>query len=127
VLTLGIYVVLGLACAGILFFVSVAVFGGSTTSKPPPGGPEAADAAGRPGSPGRARSDLALPARDAAQVEWPFDRAMTGADVVRLRIPVALRGYRMAETDAVLDRLREMRLSDPLLAREVGHGSRHLQ
>ncbi len=37
----------------------------------------------------------------------PSERAMTGPDVGRLRLPVTLRGYRFAETDAVLDRLGE--------------------
>ncbi|MGW1071310.1 DivIVA domain-containing protein [Streptomyces sp. NPDC002537] len=35
----------------------------------------------------------------------PVDRPAGRADVDALRLPVALRGYRMAETDDVLDRL----------------------
>lgn len=35
----------------------------------------------------------------------PMDRPVAPADVVRVRLPVAPRGYRMAEVDDVLDRL----------------------
>lgn len=37
----------------------------------------------------------------------PAQRPMTTDDVSRLKLPVTLRGYRFAETDAVLDRLGE--------------------
>lgn len=41
------------------------------------------------------------------RIVWPLpaDRPMGRADVDALRLPVALRGYRMAETDDALDRL----------------------
>jgi hypothetical protein len=41
------------------------------------------------------------------RVAWPLpaDRAMGRADVDALRLPVALRGYRMTDTDDALDRL----------------------
>lgn len=116
-LTLGIYIVLGLACAGILFFLSVAVFGGSTTARPPLTPEEAADQAAHPPAPEPDRSDLVVVARDSTPVELPADRAVIGDDLDRLRLPVALRGYRMAETDQALDRLaRELRERDALIA-----------
>ena len=43
--------------------------------------------------------------RDERPFELPQDRRMVYADVDEVRIPVALRGYRMAETDDLLDRL----------------------
>lgn len=43
------------------------------------------------------RPDLALPA----------DRPLRGEDLRRIRFPLALRGYRMAEVDALLDRLAD--------------------
>ncbi|WP_078900164.1 DivIVA domain-containing protein [Streptomyces sp. SBT349] len=48
----------------------------------------------------------------------PMDRPVAPADVVRVRLPVAPRGYRMAEVDDVLDRLaaeiaeRDARISE---------------
>ncbi|UED84341.1 DivIVA domain-containing protein [Streptomyces profundus] len=48
----------------------------------------------------------------------PLDRPLAPADVVRVRLPVAPRGYRMAEVDDVLDRLaaelaeRDARIAD---------------
>jgi DivIVA domain-containing protein len=35
----------------------------------------------------------------------PFDRPVSPADVVAVRLPLGARGYRMAEVDEVLDRL----------------------
>lgn len=35
----------------------------------------------------------------------PADRPLSAEDLRRVRFPVALRGYRMAEVDALLDRL----------------------
>lgn len=42
--------------------------------------------------------------RDIAPVALPADVPVTGPDLERLRFNVVLRGYRMAEVDAVLDR-----------------------
>ncbi|WP_062206915.1 DivIVA domain-containing protein [Streptomyces sp. NBRC 109706] len=48
----------------------------------------------------------------------PLDRPVAPADVVRVRLPVAPRGYRMVEVDDVLDRLaaelaeRDARIAD---------------
>ncbi|QKV70527.1 DivIVA domain-containing protein [Streptomyces harbinensis] len=42
---------------------------------------------------------------DRAHDPLPVDRPLTAADVVAVRLPLAARGYRMAETDDVLDRL----------------------
>jgi DivIVA domain-containing protein len=118
VLTLALYVILALAVGGVLFFVSVALFGGSTTETAPL--PTAqfdpdADIIEPPAA--RERSDLALVAPDAIPVELPLGRPMSAGDVDSLRLPVALRGYRMAETDEALDRLaRELRERDEELA-----------
>ena len=35
------------------------------------------------------------------------DRSLTAEDVIAVRLPVALRGYRFGETDVLLDRLAE--------------------
>jgi hypothetical protein len=46
------------------------------------------------------------------------DEALAADDVVGLRLPVALRGYRFAETDLLLDRLTdELRMRDEEIAR----------
>ncbi|GGX90233.1 hypothetical protein GCM10010324_40020 [Streptomyces hiroshimensis] len=52
-------------------------------------------------------SGAALPEAAADRTVWPLpaDRPMARSDVETLRLPVALRGYRMAETDEALDRL----------------------
>ena len=41
-------------------------------------------------------------------VELPDDRPVTGDDVRALRLSVAVRGYRMAETDWLLDQLAQI-------------------
>jgi DivIVA domain-containing protein len=47
----------------------------------------------------------------------PATGTLAAADVAKIRLPVALRGYRMAEVDAVLDRLAtELELRDQRLA-----------
>ncbi|MCW2539867.1 MAG: cell division protein DivIVA [Frankiales bacterium] len=56
--------------------------------------------------------------RDDRPFELPADRRMAGEDLRSLRIPVALRGYRFAETDALIDRLgAEIVVRDQELAR----------
>lgn len=52
----------------------------------------------------RADPLLAAAPRDRPDVVLP-DGPLQGADVGRLRFPVVLRGYRMSDVDAVLDRL----------------------
>ncbi|RMI33827.1 DivIVA domain-containing protein [Streptomyces triticirhizae] len=48
----------------------------------------------------------------------PLDRPLAPADLIRVRLPVAPRGYRMAEVDDVLDRVaaelaeRDARIAD---------------
>lgn len=42
---------------------------------------------------------------DRRDVMLPADRGLTGDDVRRVRFGVVLRGYRMGEVDALLDRL----------------------
>ncbi|GHF68827.1 hypothetical protein GCM10010218_57850 [Streptomyces mashuensis] len=52
-------------------------------------------------------SDGLLPEAAQDRVAWPLPagRPLGRADVEGLRLPMAVRGYRMAETDDVLDRL----------------------
>jgi hypothetical protein len=46
------------------------------------------------------------------------DETLQATDIVELRLPVALRGYRFAETDLLLDRLTdELRVRDDEIAR----------
>ncbi len=49
--------------------------------------------------------ELAPMPPDGTPVELPDDRPVRGEDVRGLRLPVVLRGYRMAEVDWVLDQL----------------------
>lgn len=81
VVTVVVYAVLALIVVTVLVALAVLVLPGTEQLAPAP--PD--------------RTPWALPA----------ERAMTGDDVGRLRLPVTLRGYRFAETDAVLDRLGE--------------------
>jgi len=46
---------------------------------------------------------------DAPDSLVPRDRPITAEDLRRIRFPLAFRGYRMAEVDALLDRLAEER------------------
>lgn len=80
-LTVVVYAVLAIVVVSALVAIAVLVLPGTEQLAPAP--PD--------------RTPWALPA----------ERAMTGPDVGRLRLPVTLRGYRFAETDAVLDRLGE--------------------
>jgi DivIVA domain-containing protein len=51
----------------------------------------------------------------------PATGQLVADDVARIRLPVALRGYRMTEVDAVLDRLAvELELRDRRLAELTG-------
>jgi DivIVA domain-containing protein len=54
-----------------------------------------------------AGEQLAPPVRDEPSWAFQHGRAMTAEDVATVRLPVALRGYRFAETDELLDRLAE--------------------
>jgi hypothetical protein len=55
---------------------------------------------------------ISPPAAD--QAPWAIsDEQLDAQDIVEVRLPVALRGYRFAETDLLLDRLTdELRLRD---------------
>jgi hypothetical protein len=55
----------------------------------------------------------------ADRAPWQLrDRALDAQDIVEMRLPVALRGYRFAETDLLLDRLsNELRERDDEIAR----------
>ena len=58
------------------------------------------------------------PQRDQRPFDLPQDRRMVSADLDAVRIPVALRGYRFAETDELIDRLAaEIVVRDEELAR----------
>lgn len=57
------------------------------------------------GSGGPAAGGLADAEPDRIDDSFPTDRPVAPADVVSVRLPVAPRGYRMAEVDEVLDRL----------------------
>jgi hypothetical protein len=58
------------------------------------------------------------PQRDQRPFELPQDRRMVSGDLDAVRIPVALRGYRFAETDELIDRLAaEIVVRDEELAR----------
>jgi hypothetical protein len=48
---------------------------------------------------------IAPPIRDEPEWDLPPDRRLGSAEVTAVRLPVALRGYRFAETDRLLDRL----------------------
>jgi len=64
---------------------------------------------------------LAPPAPDTRPWEALPDRQLVAEDVVAARLPVALRGYRFAETDLLLDRLTdELRMRDDEIARLRG-------
>jgi hypothetical protein len=59
--------------------------------------------------------------RDEPIWELPADRALEADDVATVKLPVALRGYRFAETDLLLDRLAdELKARDDELARLRG-------
>ncbi len=68
-----------------------------------------------------AGEQIAPPVRDEPIWELPSERAMLAADVADVRLPVALRGYRFAETDLLLDRLvEELQARDEEIARLRG-------
>ncbi len=65
-----------------------------------------------------AGEQIAPPLRDEPPWDLPPDRTLQAADVDAVRLPVALRGYRFAETDLLLDRLAtELRTRDEEIAR----------
>lgn len=69
-----------------------------------------------------AGEQIAPPLRDEPPWELPADRTLHPEDIDTMRLPVALRGYRFAETDILLDRLAgELRARDEEIARLRGH------
>ena len=69
-----------------------------------------------------AGEQIAPPIRDEPLWELPSERALRSDDIAGVRLPVALRGYRFAETDLLLDRLGdELRARDEEIARLKGH------
>ena len=64
---------------------------------------------------------IAAPIRDEPEWDLPPDRSIGSDDVAAVRLPVALRGYRFAETDRLLDRLAlELDKRDAEIARLRG-------
>lgn len=69
-----------------------------------------------------AGEQIAPPIRDEPPWDLPVERRLQPADIDSLRLPVALRGYRFAETDELLDRLAsELRVRDEEIAGLRGH------
>jgi DivIVA domain-containing protein len=68
-----------------------------------------------------AGEQIAPSLRDEPPWELPAERVLTGEDVDAIRLPVALRGYRFAEVDILLERLAlELRRRDVEIARLRG-------
>jgi DivIVA domain-containing protein len=68
-----------------------------------------------------AGEQLAPSVRDELPWALPDDRRLRAEDVAGIRLPVALRGYRYAETDELLDRItEELRWRDEEIARLRG-------
>lgn len=84
-----------IAVSGLLYLVITVVFG-----------------------PGEERAD-ARP--DSAPPTLPQGRVLSADDLEKVRLPVAFRGYRMAEVDALLDRLGEELAIRDALARSPQH------
>jgi hypothetical protein len=65
-----------------------------------------------------AGEQIAPPIRDEPIWDLPAEKRLDHVDVASVRLPVALRGYRFAETDLLLDRLAdELRSRDEEIAR----------
>jgi hypothetical protein len=65
-----------------------------------------------------AGEQIAPSVRDELPWALPDDRRLRAEDVAGIRLPVALRGYRFAETDLLLDRItEELRARDEEIAR----------
>jgi hypothetical protein len=91
VLTLVLYALLAIAVAAAVFFVVASLL---------PAGEQ-----------------IAPSIRDDRPWELPADQTIHAEQVASVRLPVALRGYRFAETDVLLDRLaEELRARDELIA-----------
>lgn len=91
-LTLALYGLLAIAVMGVLFLLATRLL---------PAGEQ-----------------IAPPVRDEAPWTLPPETALTAADIGAVRLPVALRGYRFAETDLLLDRLgEELRARDEQIRR----------
>jgi hypothetical protein len=85
------YALIALIVAGVLFYAVVALLPSGLTVRPQ---------------------------SDQRPFELPADRRMVAEDLTALRIPVALRGYRFAETDDLIDRLAaEIVVRDEEIAR----------
>ncbi len=69
-----------------------------------------------------AGEQIAPALRDEPIWSLPAERSLTYDEVAEVRLPVALRGYRFAETDLLLDRLgEELKARDAEIARLRGH------
>lgn len=97
-LTLALYGLLAVAIAAVLFVIAAYVL---------PAGER-----------------IAPPIRDEPLWELPASQRLAPEDVVAVRLPVALRGYRFAETDLLLDRLAdELKARDDEIARLRASGA----
>ena len=68
-----------------------------------------------------AGEQIAPVVRDEPAWDLPAGRSLIAEDIDTVRLPVALRGYRFAETDVLLDRLaEELRERDAEIARLRG-------
>ncbi|WP_375499869.1 DivIVA domain-containing protein [uncultured Jatrophihabitans sp.] len=75
-----------------------------------------------------AGEQIAPAIRDEPVWELPAERDLRAEDVDGVRLPVALRGYRFAETDILLDRLAgELRARDAEIARLRGEHQPELE
>lgn len=71
-----------------------------------------------------AGEQIAPPIRDEPIWDLPAEKRLDSTDVETVRLPVALRGYRFAETDLLLDRLaEELRARDEEIVRLRAGGS----
>lgn len=75
-----------------------------------------------------AGEQIAPPVRDEPVWDLPAGQRLSYDDVASVRLPVALRGYRFAETDSLLDRLAdELAARDAEIARLRRHVPPHLE
>jgi DivIVA domain-containing protein len=75
-----------------------------------------------------AGEQIAPSLRDEPPWDLPPDRTLQPDDIDSVRLPVALRGYRFAETDTLLDRLAdEIRERDAEIARLRGEPSTEVE
>lgn len=72
-------------------------------------------------------SPLARVYDDRPDAAVPADRPLTGDDLRRVRFGLVLRGYRMSEVDALLERVADQLEADERRAEGGHHGDEHDQ